>query len=60
MTAGHTAGAATVLLLNDHNGHLREHTHTDLVIEKLHELIDILENGFVGQRTRVEQPSAHG
>ncbi|KAL4932763.1 putative haloacid dehalogenase-like hydrolase [Aspergillus undulatus] len=57
MTAGHAAGAATVLLLNDHNGHLKEHLHTDLVIEKLHELIDILENGFVGQRTRVELPS---
>ncbi|OJJ64373.1 hypothetical protein ASPSYDRAFT_84384 [Aspergillus sydowii CBS 593.65] len=60
MTAGHTAGAATALLLNDHNGHLREHMHTDLVIEKLHELIDILENGFVGHKTRMEQPSAKG
>ncbi|KAL4792073.1 HAD-like domain-containing protein [Aspergillus venezuelensis] len=57
MSAGHAAGAATVLLLNDHNGHLKEHMHTDLVIEKLHELIDILESGFVGTKTRVELPS---
>ncbi|KAL4778148.1 HAD-like domain-containing protein [Aspergillus varians] len=60
MTAGHTAGAATVLLLNDHNGHLKEHMHTDLVIEKLHELIDILENGFVGNKARVELASTDG
>ncbi|KAL4752810.1 hypothetical protein BDW72DRAFT_170164 [Aspergillus terricola var. indicus] len=57
MTAGHAAGAATVLLLNDHNDHLKEHMHTDLVIEKLHELIDILENGFVGSKTRMELSS---
>ncbi|KAL2835216.1 HAD-like domain-containing protein [Aspergillus cavernicola] len=54
MTAGHTAGAATVLLLNDHNGHLKEHMHTDLCIERLDELINILENGFVGEKTRAE------
>ncbi|KAL2857927.1 HAD-like domain-containing protein [Aspergillus pseudoustus] len=54
MTAGHTAGAATVLLLNDHNAHLKEHMHTDLCIEKLSELVDILENGFIGNRTRAE------
>ncbi|CBF85872.1 hypothetical protein AN1945.2 [Aspergillus nidulans FGSC A4] len=57
MTAGHAAGAATVLLLNDHNDHLKEHMHTDLVIEKLHELIDVLENGFVGSKTRIELTS---
>lgn len=51
MAAGHAAGAATVLLLNDHNGHLKEHTHTDLAIEKLHELIDILDKGFAGNRS---------
>ncbi|KAL4920014.1 HAD-like domain-containing protein [Aspergillus aurantiobrunneus] len=60
MTAGHTAGAATVLLLNDHNGHLKEHMHTDLCIEKLHELVDVLENGFVGHKSRVELPSTDG
>ncbi|KAL3464071.1 HAD-like domain-containing protein [Aspergillus heterothallicus] len=57
MSAGHTAGAATVLLLNDHNRHLREHMHTDLCIEKLSELIDILENGFTGNRNRAEHSS---
>ncbi|KAL4887034.1 HAD-like domain-containing protein [Aspergillus karnatakaensis] len=58
MAAGHSAGAATVLLLNGHNGHLKEHLHTDLCIEKLNELIDILENGFVGSKTRAELPSS--
>lgn len=48
MTAGHTAGAATVLLMNDRNVHLKEHVHTDLCIARLDDLIDILENGFVG------------
>ncbi|KAL2862844.1 putative haloacid dehalogenase-like hydrolase [Aspergillus lucknowensis] len=60
MTAGHTAGAATVLLLNDHNGHLKEHMHTDLCIEKLNELVGILENGFTGNKTRSERSSAEG
>lgn len=52
MTAGHTAGAATVLLVNDVNKHLRDHEHTDLAIERLDELIEVLENGFVGHRHR--------
>lgn len=45
MTAGHMAGATTVLLLNERNRHLMEHAHTDVCIEKLDELIAILENG---------------
>lgn len=49
MTAGRTAGAATVLLVNDVNQHLAEHDHTDLVISRLDELIDILEHGFKGR-----------
>jgi phosphoglycolate phosphatase-like HAD superfamily hydrolase len=49
MTAGRRAGAATVLLVNDVNRHLAEHVHTDLVIEKLDELIDVLESGFKGR-----------
>ncbi len=49
MTAGHAAGAATVLLVNDVNAHLAEHAHTDLVIERLDELIDILDRGFRGR-----------
>lgn len=54
MTAGHTAGAATVLLLNERNAHLREHAHTDLCIRRLDDLIDILEQGFVGHRDSVD------
>lgn len=50
MTAGHTAGAATVLLLNERNAHLREHAHTDLCISRLDDLIDVLDQGFVGHR----------
>ncbi|KAE8145257.1 HAD-like domain-containing protein [Aspergillus avenaceus] len=57
MTAGHTAGAATVLLLNDHNGHLKEHGHTDLCIERLDELIGILDGGFVGHREGDKAPT---
>lgn len=49
MTAGRRAGAATVLLVNDVNDHLVEHAHTDLVISRLDELVDILENGFEGR-----------
>ncbi|KAI5462583.1 HAD-like domain-containing protein [Mariannaea sp. PMI_226] len=49
MTAGRKAGAATVLLVNDVNRSLAEHAHTDLVIQSLDELVDILERGFVGR-----------
>lgn len=55
MTAGYRAGAATVLLVNDVNAHLAEHEHTDLCISRLDELIDVLENGFVGQIGRGEE-----
>ncbi|KAJ6785244.1 hypothetical protein PWT90_07211 [Aphanocladium album] len=49
MTAGRAAGAATVLLVNEANKELAEHAHTDLVISRLDELVDILENGFQGR-----------
>jgi HAD superfamily hydrolase (TIGR01549 family) len=49
MSAGFRAGAATVLLVNDVNKHLAEHQHTDLVINQLDDLIEILENGFEGR-----------
>ncbi|KAF2628141.1 HAD-like protein [Macroventuria anomochaeta] len=49
MTAGFRAGAATVLLVNDVNKHLAEHQHTDLVVQQLDDLIEILENGFEGR-----------
>jgi hypothetical protein len=44
------AGAATVLLLNERNVHLKEHAHTDLCISRLDDLVDILEQGFLGTR----------
>ncbi|KAI0408819.1 HAD-like protein [Xylaria palmicola] len=49
MTAGRHAGAATVLLVNSENTHLANHPHTDLVISRLDELVDVLEAGFVGR-----------
>jgi len=50
MTAGHKAGAATVLLVNDRNEALKEHEHTSLWIDRLDDLIEILENGFASSR----------
>ncbi|KAJ5729880.1 hydrolase [Penicillium malachiteum] len=50
MTSGHKAGAATVLILNEKNIHLKAHPHTDLCISRLDDLINILEKGFVGDR----------
>lgn len=50
MVAGHRAGAATVLLVNEVNEHLREHEHTDLCITRLDELIEILEEGLGARR----------
>ena len=49
MTAGHRAGAVTVLLANDVNRELVDHEHTDLVVERLDELIEILDGGFEGR-----------
>lgn len=49
MTAGRKAGAATVLLVNDVNRAIAEHAHTDLVIDKLDDLVAILEEGFEGR-----------
>lgn len=46
MTAGRRAGAATVLLLNDVNRELTNHEHTDLTINRLDDLIAILDQGF--------------
>lgn len=49
MTAGHRAGAVTVLLVNEVNEHLAEHAHTDMVVKQLDDLITILEDGFEGR-----------
>ena len=48
MAAGHRAGAATVLLVNEANEKLRTHAHTDVCIARLDELIWMLDEGFVG------------
>jgi phosphoglycolate phosphatase-like HAD superfamily hydrolase len=49
MTAGHRAGAATVLLVNESNKELADHIHTDFVVSRLDELIEVLDNGFEGR-----------
>ena len=46
MTAGYRAGAATVLLANESNSALKRHTHTGRSIDRLDDLIEMLENGF--------------
>lgn len=46
MTAGRKAGTATVLLANESNEDLKQHAHTGRWIERLDELIGILEEGF--------------
>lgn len=46
MTAGHKAGSATVLLANESNQELKEHEHTGAWIDRLDELIELLEDGF--------------
>ena len=55
MTAGFKAGAATVLLVNEHNAHLAGHEHTDLCVKRLDELIGVLEKGFVGRIAKDEE-----
>ena len=46
MTAGYKAGTATVLLANNVNQALKEHEHTGFWIDRLDELIELLEKGF--------------
>lgn len=46
MAAGHGAESATVLLAREGNEDLREHKQTGLIIERLDDLIGILEEGF--------------
>lgn len=48
MACAARANAASVLLLNEDNEHVIERESPDLVIRRLDELIDILEQGFVG------------
>jgi hypothetical protein len=60
MTAGYTAGAATVLLVNDVNAHLADHAYTDLIVSQLDELIEILEKGYVGKIGRGDDSDTGG
>ncbi|KAK0108361.1 hypothetical protein ONS95_003174 [Cadophora gregata] len=59
MTAGYQAGAATVLLVNEINAHLANHEHTDMVVSRLDELIELLESGYVG-KTPEEKTAIQG
>jgi len=54
MLGGRNAGAATVLLLSEHNADVAGSGMVDLVIEQLDELIRVLEEGFVGIGDGVE------
>jgi phosphoglycolate phosphatase-like HAD superfamily hydrolase len=49
MACAARANAASVLLLNEDNEHVIEKQQPDLVIQRLDELIEILEQGFVGR-----------
>lgn len=49
LVAGRRAGAATVLLVNEENGHLREREECDVVVARLDELVGVLERGFEGR-----------
>ncbi|KAL9640050.1 MAG: hypothetical protein Q9164_000535 [Protoblastenia rupestris] len=46
MMAGHKAGTATVLLANESNTEVKEHESTGLWIDRLDDLIGVLERGF--------------
>ena len=46
MTAGHKAGTATVLLACEGNEDLKGHLHTGVWVERLDELVGLLEGGF--------------
>jgi hypothetical protein len=46
MTAGYKAGAATLLLANESNQDLKGHEHTGKWIERLDDLVGLLEVGF--------------
>ncbi len=50
ISAGYRSGAATVLLRNEDNCHVADQDpRPDLVIERLDELIDALDRGFIGR-----------
>jgi phosphoglycolate phosphatase-like HAD superfamily hydrolase len=46
MAAGRDAGAVTVLLRSEANAHLVDDARTDVVIDRLDDMIGLLENGL--------------
>ncbi|KAK9451262.1 HAD-like domain-containing protein [Limtongia smithiae] len=46
MLAGHRAGVTTILIESDVNGHLKEAPETDVVVQTLDEIIDLLKRGI--------------
>ena len=50
MMAGHKAGTATVLLANESNTEVKEHESTGLWIDRLDDLIGVLERGFEAKK----------
>ena len=55
MTAGRLAGAMTILLANAENRFLVEHEHTDLWVDRLDEIIHLLEYGFREEKEEEER-----
>ncbi|KAL8951652.1 MAG: hypothetical protein Q9222_002380 [Ikaeria aurantiellina] len=53
MVAGYKAGAATVLIRSEDNDGLEGHEYTGVAIERLDELVGVLEEGFVEREGRV-------
>lgn len=54
MTSGHRADTATVLLANEENKELKGHEHTGMWIDRLDDLIEVLEEGFQEGRQTME------
>jgi hypothetical protein len=54
MACAARANAASVLLLNEDNAHVIEQQPPDLLIRRLDELIEILEQGFVGRNLQTD------
>ena len=52
MAAGYRAGCATVLLVCDGNEELKRHEYTGTWIERLDELISMLDGGFEERRRK--------
>jgi phosphoglycolate phosphatase-like HAD superfamily hydrolase len=50
MAAGRDAGAVTVLLRSEANGHLVDDHRTDFVVDRLDDMISLLENGLTAKR----------